>query len=75
MIWWFLVLLTIPFWTENIQDWFRRSKTLSMLVPVALVISGTHLSWYYRENKSKIGIFFRETGLFIFSGFSFFTTF
>jgi hypothetical protein len=46
-----------------------------MLVPVALVISGTHLSWYYRENKSKIGIFFRETGLFIFSGFSFFTTF
>ncbi len=30
-----------------------------MLVPVALVIGGTHLSWYYKENKSRIAIFFR----------------
>jgi hypothetical protein len=59
MIWWFLVLLTIPFWAENLHGWFRWSKTLSMLVPVALVIGGTHLSWYYKENKSRIAIFFR----------------
>ncbi len=58
-VWFFAMLLTIPFWSEHLHGWFRWAKTLSMLVPVALVIGGTHLSWYYKENKSRIAIFFR----------------
>lgn len=56
---WLLSLLTAPLWAENVVGWFRWAKTVSVLIPTAIVVGGARIAWLYRENPNQILAFFR----------------
>lgn len=37
-IFWFLTLLTFPLWFDQLEGWFRWAKTLSVLLPTAIIV-------------------------------------
>ncbi len=58
-IFWILSLFTFPLWIEQLDGWFRWAKTVSVLIPTALVVGTARLAWHYRENTHAITRFFR----------------
>lgn len=56
---WIATLFTAPLWVEQLDGWFRWAKTVSVLIPTALVVGLARLAWYYRENPNAILRFFR----------------
>lgn len=51
---WLLSLLTAPLWAENVVGWFRWAKTVSVLIPTAIVVGGARIAWLYRENPNQM---------------------
>jgi uncharacterized membrane protein len=37
-IFWLLALLTFPLWSNQLEGWFRWAKTLSVLLPTAIIV-------------------------------------
>lgn len=59
VVFWVLSLLTFPLWSEHLFGWFRWAKTLSVLLPTALVVGFARIAWMYRENPNRVLSFFR----------------
>jgi hypothetical protein len=57
---WILSLITAPLWASNLEGWFRWAKTLSVLVPTAIIVGGARFAWYYHNNTNKVLSFFRK---------------
>jgi len=54
-IFWILSLLTFPLWSNQLEGWFRWVKTLSVLVPTALIVGLSRIAQYEkREGWWKI---------------------
>lgn len=54
-IFWILTLLTFPLWDSQLEGWFRWAKTLSVLLPTALVVGLARIANYEkREGWWKI---------------------
>lgn len=45
-IFWILTLLTFPLWFQQLDGWFRWVKTLSVLVPTALIVGLARIANY-----------------------------
>jgi len=56
---WLLSLLTAPLWAENLDGWFRWAKTVSVLIPTAIIVGGARIAWLYQDNPNKFLSFFR----------------
>lgn len=56
---WILSLCTFPLWIENLDGWFRWAKTVSVLIPTAIVVGGARIAWLYKENPNSVLKFFR----------------
>ena len=56
---WILSLCTAPLWADNLDGWFRCVKTVSVLIPTALVVGGARIAWLYHDNPNKFLSFFR----------------
>lgn len=56
---WLLSLLTAPLWADNLVGWFRWAKTVSVLIPTAIVVGGARIAWLYRSNPHQVLAFFR----------------
>ncbi len=56
---WLISLLTAPLWADNLDGWFRWAKTVSVLIPTAIVVGGARIAWLYKENPNKFLSFFR----------------
>lgn len=56
---WLASLLSFPFWFEYLDGWFRWAKTLSVLLPTALVVGFARVAWMYQQNPNKFLQFFR----------------
>ncbi|WP_119395448.1 hypothetical protein [Salinibius halmophilus] len=59
LVFWLLSLLSFPFWFEYLDGWFRWAKTLSVLLPTALVVGFARIAWLYKDNPHKFLAFFR----------------
>ncbi len=54
LVFWLLALLTFPLWGDYVQGWFRWVKTLSVLLPTALLVGfGRYAELYKKENLLK----------------------
>ncbi len=60
-VFWLLALLTFPFWIEALDGWFRWVKTLSVLVPTAILVGFGRIA--YLNNKKGWWAFFRKDWL------------
>jgi hypothetical protein len=49
LIFWILALFTFPFWGEHLDGWFRWAKTLSVLVPTALIVGFGRIAQHERR--------------------------
>ena len=58
-VFWLLSLLTVPLWSEHLYGWFRWAKTVSVLLPTAIVVGGARLAWMYKDNPHRLLAFFR----------------
>jgi hypothetical protein len=56
---WLLSLCTAPLWAENLDGWFRWVKTVSVLIPTAIIVGGARIAWLYHDNPNKFLSFFR----------------
>ncbi|EKO3671510.1 hypothetical protein M3923_000113 [Vibrio metschnikovii] len=56
---WLASLCTFPLWADQLDGWFRWVKTISVLLPTALVVGFARVAWYYRDNPNTILKFFR----------------
>ncbi|WP_076538769.1 hypothetical protein [Shewanella sp. UCD-KL21] len=56
---WLLSLVTAPLWADQLDGWFRWVKTVSVLIPTALVVGGARIAWLYHQNPHKVLAFFR----------------
>lgn len=56
---WLLSLVTAPLWGDNIDGWFRWVKTVSVLIPTAIIVGGARIAWLYNDNPNKFLSFFR----------------
>lgn len=56
---WLLSLLTAPLWAENVEGWFRWVKTVSVLIPTAIVVGGARIAYLYYDNPNCVLKFFR----------------
>ncbi len=56
---WLLSLLTAPMWADHLDGWFRWVKTVSVLIPTAIVVGGARLAWLYHDNPNRVLKFFR----------------
>ncbi len=45
-VFWLLSLLTFPLWSTQLEGWFRWVKTLSVLLPTALVVGLGRIAFY-----------------------------
>ena len=55
LVFWVLALLTFPLWGNYVIGWFRWVKTLSVLLPTALLVGfGRYAELYKKENILKI---------------------
>lgn len=59
LIFWLLSLLSFPFWFEYLDGWFRWAKTLSVLLPTALVVGFARIAWQDKHNPHSFWQFFR----------------
>jgi len=57
-IFWILSLLTFPFWFEHLDGWFRWVKTLSVLLPTAIIVGLGRIAQH--EKRSGWWLFFRK---------------
>jgi len=57
-IFWILALFTFPLWSEQLEGWFRWAKTLSVLIPTALIVGIGRIAQY--ENREGWWKFFRK---------------
>ncbi len=57
-IFWILALFTFPLWGDQLDGWFRWVKTLSVLVPTALVVGIARVANY--EDKKGWWSFFKK---------------
>jgi len=54
-IFWLLSLLTFPLWSSELEGWFRWAKTLSVLLPTAIIVGlGRIAQFEKREGWWKI---------------------
>jgi hypothetical protein len=58
-VFWLASLLTVPLWSEHLIGWFRWAKTISVLLPTAIVVGGARIAWLYKDNKHSFLQFFR----------------
>ncbi len=58
-LFWLLSLLTAPLWAENVEGWFRWAKTVSVLIPTAIVVGGARIAYLYYDNPNRVLQFFR----------------
>jgi hypothetical protein len=57
-IFWLLSLLTFPLWFEQLDGWFRWAKTLSVLLPTAIIVGFGRIANY--EKREGWWKFFRK---------------
>lgn len=57
-IFWILTLLTFPLWSSQLDGWFRWAKTLSVLIPTALIVGLGRIAQY--EERGGWWTFFRK---------------
>ncbi|GAA4890197.1 hypothetical protein [Ferrimonas pelagia] len=59
-VFWILSLLTAPIWANNVEGWFRWAKTLSVLLPTALIVGTARLAQLYPNSPNKVLAYFRR---------------
>lgn len=59
LVFWLASLLTFPLWFEYLDGWFRWAKTLSVLLPTALVVGFARIAWLNKDNSHRFLAFFR----------------
>lgn len=57
-IFWFLSLLTFPLWFSQLEGWFRWAKTLSVLLPTAIIVGLGRIAQF--EKREGWWKFFRR---------------
>lgn len=57
---WLLSLLTAPLWADNLDGWFRWAKTVSVLIPTAIIVGTARLAYLYYNSPNRILKFFRK---------------
>ncbi|MCT4640641.1 MAG: hypothetical protein N4A72_23295 [Bacteroidales bacterium] len=57
-IFWILSLLTFPLWSEQLDGWFRWAKTVSVLIPTAILVGFGRLAAI--NNNGKLNIFKKD---------------
>jgi len=57
---WILSLLTVPLWADNLDGWFRWAKTISVLLPTAIVVGMARLAYFYKDSQHPTLVFFRR---------------
>lgn len=57
-VFWILALFTFPLWSQNLDGWFRWVKTLSVLVPTALLVGFGRIANY--EDRQGFWKFFKK---------------
>lgn len=57
-IFWILALFTFPLWSSQLEGWFRWAKTLSVLVPTALIVGLARIAQF--EQRGGFWSFFRK---------------
>jgi len=57
-IFWILALFTFPLWFEQLDGWFRWVKTLSVLIPTALILGLGRLA--HADVRARFWEFFRR---------------
>ena len=57
-IFWILTLLTFPLWSNQLEGWFRWAKTLSVLVPTAIIVGLGRIAQH--EQREGWWSFFRK---------------
>jgi len=58
-IFWLASLLTFPLWGTQLEGWFRWAKTLSVLIPTAIVVGFARLA-YLNQKQTEWWKFFRK---------------
>lgn len=58
-IFWIAALLTFPLWFYQLDGWFRWAKTVSVLIPTAILVGFGRLA-YYKNPKKKWKNFKKE---------------
>ncbi|WP_240473447.1 hypothetical protein [Ferrimonas senticii] len=59
-VFWLLALLTAPLWADNLEGWFRWAKTVSVLLPTALIVGFARLAYLYSQDNNALYRFFRR---------------
>ncbi len=57
-IFWILSLLTFPLWSEQLDGWFRWAKTVSVLIPTAILVGFGRLA--VLNNSNKLNLFKKD---------------
>ena len=57
-VFWILALFTFPLWSHNLDGWFRWAKTLSVLIPTALLVGFGRVANY--EDRQGFWKFFKK---------------
>ena len=57
-VFWILSLLTFPLWANQLEGWFRWAKTLSVLLPTAIIVGLGRIAQH--EKKEGWWSFFRK---------------
>jgi hypothetical protein len=57
-IFWILTLFTFPLWDAQLEGWFRWAKTLSVLIPTALIVGLGRIAQH--EKREGWWTFFRK---------------
>lgn len=61
LVFWILAIFTFPLWSSELVGWFRWAKTLSVLVPTAIIVGFGRIA--YLNNKGGFWSFFRKEWL------------
>jgi len=48
-IFWLLTLLTFPLWSSQLDGWFRWAKTLSVLIPTAIIVGLSRIAQFEKR--------------------------
>ena len=60
LFFWLASLLTVPLWFDYLDGWFRWAKTLSVLLPTALVVGFARIACLNKDNAHRFFVFFRS---------------